>query len=288
MSAWPEAVYIIKQISKLLNLDKRVLKLQNKLYVFAKQTTKEGAIVPDLEEEYDFSNDSVWFVQKTDNPDKIFAVSVFSETLGWSSFIYLSPNVGEIDFTPTTQTGVLANVNNVDDAIKALASAVDNVQISDATKSSKGIVQVGDNINVSAGTISVPLGSASTAGVVKLYNNATGSNTDGTMTQAAIKAAIGQNAASSENAIIPLSGWSSTTVSLSGSDRGYYTNTINLTTTYGDHPTISLVATSPFEVPTREEIEAFNNIKFVMVNGNTCTLYAKFIPDGNLTINVKI
>lgn len=288
MSAWPEAVYIIKQISKLLNLDKRVLKLQNKLYVFAKQTTKEGAIVPDLEEEYDFSNDSVWFVQKADDANKIFAVSVFSETLGWSSFIYLSPDVGEIDFTPNTQTGILANVDNVEDAINILADAIGNVQISDATKNSKGIVQIGNNISVSAGTISVPTASATTAGVLKLYNNSTGSNTDGTMTQAAIKAAIGQNPLKSENVVIPLSGWSQTTVSLSGAARGYYSNSVSLTSTYGEHPTISLVATDPFEVPTPAEVEAFNNISFVTVNGNTYTFYAKFIPDGNLTVNVKI
>lgn len=286
MSAWPEAVYIIKQISKLLSLDKRVLKLQNKLYVFAQPVTKEGVVVPDLEEEYDFSNGSIWFVQQDNDADKIVAVSVFSETLGWSSFIYFSLDVGQISFTPATSGGVLDNIDNVEDAINALANAVGNVQVNDATKNSKGIVRVGNNINVTAGTISVPTGSPSAAGVVKIYNSS-GSNTDGTMTQAAIRAAIGQSASSSENVVLQQSNWSQTTVSLSGADREYYSNSITMSNSYGDHPTISLAATSPYEVPTPSEREGFNNIDFVTVNGNSYTFYAKAIPSSNLTVNIK-
>ena len=44
---------------------------------------------------------------------------------------------------------------------------------SNATTSSKGIVQIGSNISVSSGTISVPTASAVTAGVVKIGSGLT-------------------------------------------------------------------------------------------------------------------
>ena len=47
---------------------------------------------------------------------------------------------------------------------------------SDATASSKGIVQIGSNISVSNGTISVPTASAQTAGVVKIGSGLSISN----------------------------------------------------------------------------------------------------------------
>lgn len=284
MSAWPEAVYVIKQIQNALNLNQRVLKLQNRLFVFAPIASGQ-TLQPDLEDEYDFSNDSIWFVQKSDDRNKIYAVSVYSETQGWSSLIYLSPNGNQIDFTPTTGSGILSNVDNVEDALNTLAVAIGNVQINDATKNSKGIVQVGTNINVSAGTISVPNASTSTRGVVKMYN-AVGTATDGTMTQAAIKAAIGQSSLSYETAVV--TGWSTTRVALAGRNIEYYTAEVTLGTSYGEHPTISLGVTSPYDAPTFDESLAFKKVDFAVANGNRLTFYARFRPETDFTITVKV
>lgn len=284
MSAWPEAVYIIKQIQNALNLNQRVLKLQNRLFVFA--AVKSSAVLePDLEDEYNFSNDSIWFVQKSDDNSKIYAVSVYSETQGWSSLIYLSPNGNQIDFTPSTGTGILANVDNVEDALNILANAIGNIQISDATKNSKGIVQIGNNINVTNGTISVPNGSSSTAGAVKMYNTS-GTATDGTMTQAAIKAAIGQSPLIYETAVV--TGWSDTPVTLPGRNFEYYTTTVTLGTSYGEHPTISLGVTSPYDTPTIDQSKSYYMVDFAIANGNILTFYARFKPQTDFTIIVKV
>ena len=284
MSAWPEAVYVIKQIQNALNLNQRVLKLQNRLFVFAPIASGQ-TLQPDLEDEYDFSNDSIWFVQKSNDRNKIYAVSVYSETQGWSSLIYLSPNGNQIDFTPTTGSGILSNVDNVEDALNTLAVAIGNVQINDATKNRKGIVQVGTNINVSAGTISVPNASTSTRGVVKMYN-AVGTATDGTMTQAAIKAAIGQSSLSYQTATV--TGWSTSRVALAGRNIEYYTAEVTLGTSYGEHPTISLGVTSPYDAPTPAESEAFKKVDFAVANGNRLTFYARFRPETDFTITVKV
>lgn len=284
MSAWPEAVYVIKQIQNALNLNQRVLKLQNRLFVFAPIASGQ-TLQPDLEDEYDFSNDSIWFVQKGDDRNKIYAVSVYSETQGWSSLIYLSPNSNQIDFTPTTGSGILSNVDNVEDALNTLAVAIGNVQINDATKNRKGIVQVGTNINVSAGTISVPNASTSTRGVVKMYN-AVGTATDGTMTQAAIKAAIGQSSLSYQTATV--TGWSTSRVALAGRNIEYYTAEVTLGTSYGEHPTISLGVTSPYDAPTFDESLAFKKVDFAVANGNRLTFYARFRPETDFTITVKV
>lgn len=284
MSAWPEAVYVIKQIQNALNLNQRVLKLQNRLFVFAPIASGQ-TLQPDLEDEYDFSNDSIWFVQKSNDRNKIYAVSVYSETQGWSSLIYLSPNGNQIDFTPTTGSGILSNVDNVEDALNTLAVAISNVQINDATKNRKGIVQVGTNINVSAGTISVPNASTSTRGVVKMYN-AVGTATDGTMTQAAIKAAIGQSSLSYQTATV--TGWSTSRVALAGRNIEYYTAEVTLGTSYGEHPTISLGVTSPYDAPTFDESLAFKKVDFAVANGNRLTFYARFRPETDFTITVKV
>lgn len=285
MSAWPEAVYIIRQIQNALNLNQRVLRLQNRLFVFAPAASGQ-TFQPDLNEEYDFSDDSIWFIEKADDANKVYAVSVYSEEQGWSSAIYLSPDTSQIDFTPASATGVFANVDNVEEALNALGAALGNISISDATKTSKGIVRIGDNINVSNGIISVPNANNSTKGVMRLYNTI-GTNTDGTMTQSAIKAAIGQSALTSENAVV--TNWSnSATGTISGSNYNYYVAEVNLTNSYGQHPTISVVATSPYEVPTEAEIEAFNRINFITVEGSQLQLFAKIKPLIDFTINVKV
>ena len=277
MSAWPEAVYVIKQIQNALNL--------NRLFVFAPIDVSAAQLAPALEDEYDFSNDSIWFVQKSDDRNKIYAVSVYSETQGWSSLIYLSPNGNQIDFTPTTGSGILSNVDNVEDALNTLAVAIGNVQINDATKTRKGIVQIGSNINVTNGTISVPNASTSTPGAVKIYNTI-GTATDGTMTQAAIKAAIGQSSLSYETAVV--TGWSTTRVALAGRNIEYYTAEVTLGTSYGEHPTISLGVTSPYDAPTFDESLAFKKVDFAVANGNRLTFYARFRPETDFTITVKV
>ena len=285
MSAWPEAVYIIRQIQNALNLNQRVLKLQNRLFVFAPVASGQN-LHPDLEDEYDFSNDSIWFVQKSDDRNKIYAVSVYSETQGWSSLIYLSPNGNQIDFTPTTGSGILSNVDNVEDALNILAVAIGDVKIRDADRIHKGIVQIGSNINISNGTISVSNASASVPGVVKISNDPTGTATDATMTQAAIKAAIGTSSLSSETAVV--SGWSTDRVSLSGRSIGYYLAEVTLKSSYGEHPTVSLSPTSPSDAPTPTESEAFRKIDFIIADGNRLALYARFRPESNFTITVKV
>ena len=286
MSAWPEAVYIIREIQNSLNLTQRVLKLENRLYVFAPQKENEtGILEPDLEEEYNFSNDSVWFVERQNNNNQIFAASVYSETQGWSSFIYLSPESGEVHFVPSEEAGVLTAIDNVQDALNTLGEAITNIQVNDATKEVKGIVQIGNNITVENGVISIPTANSVNAGVVKMYSGL-GTNIDGTMTQAAIKAAIGQNPLSSENLFV--TNWSTSVSSLSGSPVGYYSTSGTMTTSYGDHPTVSLVATSPYDVPTPEQAEAFNRIDFITVNGNEINFYASLRPQTDFTVNIKM
>lgn len=285
MSAWPEAVYIIRQIQNALSLNQRVLKLQNRLFVFAPAASGQ-VFQPDLEEEYAFSDDSIWFIEKANDPDKVYAVSVYSEEQGWSSAIYLSPDTSQIDFTPASATGVFANIDNVEDALNALAAALADVTFDDATKNSKGIVRIGDNINVSNGIISVSNADANTKGIMRLYNTI-GTNTDGTMTQSAIKAAIGQSALTSENAVV--TNWSvNATGTIAGSNYNYYVAEVNLTNSYGEHPTVSVVATSPYDVPTEAEIEAFNRVNFITVEGSQITLLARIKPTIDFTINVKV
>lgn len=292
MSAWPEAVYIINEIQSALGLTQRIVNLQNRLYVFA-PPAGGATFQPDLSGSYDFSDDSVWFVQKTDDNNQIYAVSVYSEEQGWSSATSLSALAEHVDFTTSSTSEIFTGVNNVKDALDALAAAVEEggggstpIQIIDASTTDKGIVQIGDHINVSEGLISIPEAVAGQGyGVTKLYASL-GTNTDGTMTQSAIKNAIENNVPSkSENVLI--SNWSTATVTLSGSSIPYYVATANLTASYGTHPTISVVETSPYTVPTEAQIQAFNRISFITVNGNALSLYAKIRPTTNFTINVK-
>lgn len=286
MSAWPEAVYIIKQIQNALGLNQRVLKLENRLFVFA-PAKSSTVIEPDLIEEYDFSNDSVWFVENRNNSSKIYAVSVYSETQGWSSLIHLSPDSGAIDFTPATGSGILANVDNVEDALNTLAVAVSNVPTKNASKTSKGVVQIGANIDVSNnGEISVPNATTNIPGVIKLFNRTEGNSVEGTLTQSAIRASIGRSSLSYESVVV--TGWSNTKVGLSGRNIEYYTTTVRLSNSYGEHPTISLGATSPYEAPTPNESAAFKKVDFITVSGNDLTLYARFRPESNFTITVKV
>lgn len=59
-----------------MGLTDRIVRLENRLYVFAKQ--KSGVREPDLEKTYDFSSDSVWFVEDAADASIISAVSVYS------------------------------------------------------------------------------------------------------------------------------------------------------------------------------------------------------------------
>ena len=59
--------------------------------------------------------------------------------------------------------------------------------IDDATKSSKGVVQIGNNIDVNgAGLISIKDASDANKGVAKMYDTVDGTNSDGSVTQAAL------------------------------------------------------------------------------------------------------
>lgn len=199
MSAWPEAVYIIKQISNQFNLNDRVLELENRLVVFAKKDSTKTKLTPVLEDDYTFSNGSLWFVEKDEDADQIYALSVYSEDQGWSSFDYFSPDVDNISFTPSSSATILAGIDNIGDAINAVANAVGGqVDIQDASKDVKGIVKIGNNIDVSSGTISLSQGTASKLGLVKLYTNVTGNNTDGAVSQQVIKNALAAKANSAD------------------------------------------------------------------------------------------
>ena len=84
----------------------------------------------------------------------------------------------------TLQSNVTAALNRV----TTMEGIVSNLA-QDATTSNKGLVQVGSNINVSSGTISVPDGSTSTKGVVQLSNATDSTSTTMAATAAAVKAA---------------------------------------------------------------------------------------------------
>lgn len=199
MSAWPEAVYIIKQISNQLNLNDRVLELENRLVVFAKKDSTKTKLTPILEDNYTFSNGSLWFVEKDEDANQIYALSVYSEDQGWSSFDYFSPDVDNISFTPSSSATILSGIDNIGDAINTVAEAVGGqVNVQDASKDVKGIVKIGNNIDVSSGTISLSQGTASKLGLVKLYTNVTGNNTDGTVSQQVIKNALAAKANSAD------------------------------------------------------------------------------------------
>ena len=87
---------------------------------------------------------------------------------------------GVVTLTDTITDGDTTHVptaNAVYDAITGQTPP----QIADATRNSKGIVQIGDNLEVSSGLISVPQASRLARGVVKVGSNLTVDSTDGTI-----------------------------------------------------------------------------------------------------------
>ena len=74
---------------------------------------------------------------------------------------------GVVTLTDTITDGDTTHVPTADAVYDAITGQTPP-QIADATTTSKGIVQIGDNINVSNGVISVPNAGANTSGVVKV------------------------------------------------------------------------------------------------------------------------
>ena len=79
---------------------------------------------------------------------------------------------GVVTLTNTLTSGDTTHVPTADCVYQAVQQGGQGF-VPDATTTSKGIVQIGDNINVNAGTISVADGSTSTKGVVKAATNST-------------------------------------------------------------------------------------------------------------------
>lgn len=133
----------------------------------------------------------------------------------------------------------------------------------------------------------VPIGStvkeasATIAGILKAYTS-TGSNTDGTMTQAAITQALG----SSESIEITAT-WSTTTTTLTGDDGAYYSKSVTMSAGHGDHPTIMLIPGGSNTVPSAAQREAFNDVDFIVANDTTLTLYSKVKINTPFVICVK-
>ena len=75
MSAWPQAVWIVREIQNQFNLNQRVLYLENRYYIFAPVSSvldSQGKKQPELPEEYQdikFSDDSIWFVGNNQTED---------------------------------------------------------------------------------------------------------------------------------------------------------------------------------------------------------------------------
>ena len=164
--------------------------------------------------------------------------------------------------------------------------------------------------------------SATIAGILKAYTS-TGSNTDGTMTQAAItqaidnakttintasptvagvtkvytstgsntdgtmtQAAITQALSSSESVEITAT-WSTTTTTLTGDDGAYYSKSVTMSAGHGDHPTIMLIPGGSNTVPSAAQREAFNDVDFIVANGTALTLYSKVKINTPFVICVK-
>jgi len=164
--------------------------------------------------------------------------------------------------------------------------------------------------------------SATIAGILKAYTS-TGSNTDGTMTQAAItqaidnakttintasptvagvtkvytstgsntdgtmtQAAITQALGSSESIEITAT-WSTTTTTLTGDDGVYYSKSVTMSAGHGDHPTIMLIPGGSNTVPSAAQREAFNDVDFIVANDTALTLYSKVKINTPFVICVK-
>ena len=164
--------------------------------------------------------------------------------------------------------------------------------------------------------------SATIAGILKAYTS-TGSNTDGTMTQAAItqaidnakttintasptvagvtkvytstgsntdgtmtQAAITQALNSSESVEITAT-WSTTTTTLTGDDGVYYSKSVTMSAGHGDHPTIMLIPGGSNTVPSAAQREAFNDVDFIVANDTALTLYSKVKINTPFVICVK-
>ena len=164
--------------------------------------------------------------------------------------------------------------------------------------------------------------SATIAGILKAYTS-TGSNTDGTMTQAAItqaidnakttintasptvagvtkvytstgsstdgtmtQAAITQALGSSESVEITAT-WSTTTTTLTGDDGVYYSKSVIMSAGHGDHPTIMLIPGGSNTVPSAAQREAFNDVDFIVANDTALTLYSKVKINTPFVICVK-
>lgn len=82
---------------------------------------------------------------------------------------------GAVRLTDTIQSGDTSHVPTSDAVYNAVTGLVPP-QVADATKISKGIVQIGDNIDVSSGLISVPTASTLFKGVVQTGANITNNN----------------------------------------------------------------------------------------------------------------
>ena len=63
--------------------------------------------------------------------------------------------------------------------LNGIATSANNYSLPTASSSTLGGVKVGSNINISGGTISVPLASTSVAGVVEYDNNTIKKNSSG-------------------------------------------------------------------------------------------------------------
>ena len=202
MSAWPEAYYIINQLSNQFDLSNRVLRLEKRIIVFAK--TKTGVREPDLTDitvpGITFTEGSLWFVEKEGESKQIYALSIYSEQTdpgSWSDFHILSVDINNISFTPDPNISILNNITDIGAAINKIASEIgQQTGIQNATTTNAGIVKIGANIDVENGEISIPTANEDTIGVMYLFDDVDGNSTNGTVTQDAINDALAEKLSS--------------------------------------------------------------------------------------------
>ena len=142
MSAWPQAVWIIREIQKQFNLNERVLFLENRYYIFASPSStldSKGRKQPALPQEYDdvhFSDDSMWFIGQNvvangEMTRNITGISLYhvehdSQTgeiidQGWSDPLNFTIDGSTIVFTPDDTT-FFGDITDVGVALNFLAS----------------------------------------------------------------------------------------------------------------------------------------------------------------------